>query len=95
VRWISTTSFEENLRGAYGGGEGTNGTEGRIRQGRGALTSHGRGRVRQRGGREWLWGGAIWLIGGVHDCGTGRARQGGGRERLRGGTHVRGGGRTR
>jgi hypothetical protein len=29
------TSFKENLRGAYGGGEGANGTEGHTRQGRG------------------------------------------------------------
>jgi hypothetical protein len=39
VRWISIAAFEENLRGAYGGGEGANGSEGRTRQG---------------GGYEWL-----------------------------------------
>jgi hypothetical protein len=71
VRWISTTSFEENLWGAYGGGESTNGTERRVwqggrreqvmeeggcaRQGRGARMGDA-GHVRQGGGHEQVTG---------------------------------------
>ena len=43
VRWISTIGFEEILWGAYVGGEGTNGSEGRAR-----LT----GRRARQGGRR-------------------------------------------
>jgi hypothetical protein len=74
VRWISTTSFEENLRGAYGGGEGANGTEGRVRQGRGARTV-------QKGARMALEGGTHGCKGGTQGrarvrIGEGRARTG-------------------
>jgi hypothetical protein len=42
VRWISTTNFEENLWGAYGGSEGTNGIEGHARLTMGGAGAHGR-----------------------------------------------------
>jgi hypothetical protein len=70
VRWISMTGFEENLQGAYGGGEGVNGTKGRARltggrahQGKGCYISGG---VRTAG------------EGGVHGCrGGAHGREGG------------------
>jgi hypothetical protein len=39
VRLISTATFQENLRGAYGGGEGANNSEGLAWLGRGACTA--------------------------------------------------------
>jgi hypothetical protein len=82
VRWISTTGFEENLRGAYGGGEGTNGIEGLARQ--------GGGRTIGREVRMAVEGGVHWCKGGTH--GREGARMGkGGRDRAIGGTHDCGG----
>jgi hypothetical protein len=57
VRWISTTGFEENLWGAYGGGAGANGSKGRAQHGwwraRVGKGTHTTG----KGGAHGLWEG--------------------------------------
>jgi hypothetical protein len=89
-------ALQANLRGAYGGGEGVNGSEGactakrrRERLGRGVHTLKGGVHTLKGGVHTWE-GGACMLGGGAHAWGGGRGEGGrvclGGHTRIEGGT---------